>query len=461
MISSPTSALRSQLSCDVYEPGDDGFEDCCRLFNTAIDRRPAMVVRCASVEDVVATLGFVRSHNLPLAIRGGGHSAAGWSLCDGGVVIDMRSFDTVEVDPVSGTARVGGGCLTGKLDRAAQEHRLAAVTGRVSTTGVAGFTMGGGSGMLERRFGFAVDNLLAAELVTAAGEVLVADVHNHSELFWALRGGGGNFGVVTSLTFRLHPIEPVVTGGLMLWPADHGPALLRHLREVMETAPDHLAAWAAYLYGPDDESLPEHLRDQLLVAVNVAHSGPLESAETDLAGLRSFTPAHADFVGETTWADLQCAIDDPPGYRNYMTSDHLTDLTDDAIEVIHSHALSLPRGPGWIVLFNWGGAVSRPQADTPIANREARWVVHPGVFWEDAGQDEAVRGWVRSLRDDLRPHTTGGVWLNWLGDEGDSRIRAAFGDENYRRLRAVKQVYDPENLFRANHNLPPAGEGLS
>ena len=455
MIGTIAGELRTLTNCDVHEPGDTGYDDCRTLFNAAIDRHPAAVVRPAGVADVIAAVTFARDRGLPLSIRSGGHSAAGWSICDGGIVLDMRSIDDVDIDPDARTARVGGGCLTAKLDRASQEHGLAAVTGRVSTTGMAGFTLGGGSGMLERQYGFAVDNLLSVDLVTAAGDLITADDTTHSELFWALRGGGGNFGVVTAMTFRLHPMPPVVTGGLMLWPAEQAPALLRHLREVMTDAPAHVAVWAAYLYGPDDDSVPEHLRNRLGVVVNVAHTGSPGTAERDLAPLRSFAAPDADWVEETTWADLQCAIDDPPGYRNYMTSDHLTDLTDEAIDVIHEHAQSLPFGPGWIVLFNWGGAVTQPPSPTPIGNRDARWVVHPGVFWEDPAMDAEVGEWVRTLRAAIGPHTTGAVWLNWIGDEGEARVRAAFGEDNHRRLRAVKQLYDPANLFRANHNVAP------
>ena len=354
----------------------------------------------------------------------------------------MRAIDTIDVDAEARTAKVGGGCTTGAVDRACQAHGLATVTGRVSTTGIAGFTLGGGSGMLERRFGFAVDNLLAVELVTADGELITADHQTHSDLFWALRGGGGNFGVVMSLTFRLHPIEPVVTGGLILHHANRGVDVLHHLRSVMETAPEHLAAFMFYLYAPDDPSIPEDLRNKLAAGLMISHSGPPGSAEKDLAALRAFGPPAADFVEETTWADLQCSIDDPPGYRNYMTSDHLTDLTDDAINVIDRYAHQLPQGPGWVVVFCWGGAVTRPPSPTPL-NRDARWVVHPGAFWEDPAEDENVRDWVRDFRGELRPHTTGAVWLNWVGDEGDARVRSAFGDDAYRRLQAVKEALRP------------------
>ena len=455
MIDTAVHQLRELIDGAAFEPGDAGYADACTLFNAAIERRPAVVVRPASAADVANAIRFARQNGLPLAVRSGGHSAAGWSLCDGGVVLDMRSIDTIDVDADARIAKVGGGCATGAVDRACQAHGLATVTGRVSTTGIAGFTLGGGSGMLERRFGFAVDNLLEVELVTADGELITADHATHSDLFWALRGGGGNFGVVMSLTFRLHPVEPVVTGGLILHHADRGVELLRHLRTVMETAPEHLGVFMFYLYAPDDPAIPEDLRNRLAAGVMISHSGPPGSAEKDLASLRAFGPPAADFVEETTWADLQCSIDDPPGYRNYMTSDHLADLTDDAIDVVDRHAHKLPRGPGWVVLFCWGGAVNRPPSPTPL-NRDARWVVHPGAFWEDPAEDGSVRDWVRNFRGELRPHTTGAVWLNWVGDEGDARVRSAFSDDAYRRLQAVKQAYDPDNVFRSNHNIAPS-----
>lgn len=447
--------LRMQLDGELHEPGESGYVDACTLFNAAIQRQPACVVRPTSTSDIAATIHHARVRGLPISVRGGGHSAAGWSLCDGGVVLDMRSFDSIHVDPEARTATVGGGCLTGQLDRATQQYGLATVTGRVSTTGMAGFTLGGGSGTLERRFGFAVDNLLAVELVTADGELVRADRETHSDLFWALRGGGGNFGVVTSLTYRLHPVGPTVTAGILLYPADQGGAVLRNLRDAMASAPEHIGAFGGYLYGPDDDSIPAELRGNLTALVLVCHSGPVEQAEVELAPIRGFGTPAADFVERMEYADFQCMVDDPPGYRNYMTAEHLAELTDEAVDVIGLHAQRLPRGPGWVVVVPWGGAVTRPPDDTPLANRDATWVVHPGAFWTDPADDVSVSAWVRGLRADLHPHTTGGVWLNWIGDEGDARIRAAFGDRAYRRLQAVKRVYDPENLFRSNHNVQP------
>jgi FAD/FMN-containing dehydrogenase len=449
------ATLRSRLDGDLFEPGSDGYQDTCTLFNAAIERAPRFVVRSASVEDVSRAIAYARENDLPLSVRAGGHSAAGWSLCDDGIVLDMRSFDGIAVDHAAGTVTVGGGCLTGAVDRALGEHGLATVTGRVSTTGMAGFTLGGGSGTLERRFGFAVDNLVAVELVTADGALRRADRQTNSDLFWALCGGGGNFGVVTSLTYRTYAVGPTITGGVLLYHAADGPAVLRNFRDVLESAPDHVAGFAAYLHGADDDSFPEALRGKPSLVVLVCHTEALEDAARELAPIRDFGDPVADFVEETTWADFQCSMDDPPGYRNYMTSEHLAELSDDAIDVVARHAADLPQGPGWIVVFPWGGAVTRPPHDTPLANRDAKWVVHPGAFWSDPADDGSVREWIRALRADLRPHASGGVWLNWVGDEGDARIRDAFGDAGYERLQAVKAAYDPGNLFRSNHNVPP------
>lgn len=453
---SANEILRSSLDGGLFEPGDAEYTDACTLFNAAVERRPALVVRCASTSDIVRALGHAREHDLRVAIRSGGHSAAGWSLCDDGVVLDMRSFDAVSIDPGARTATVGGGCLTGALDRAAQAHGLATTTGRVSTTGLAGFTLGGGSGWLERRFGFAVDNLLAAEVVTADGDLIVADRDTHTDLFWALRGGGGNFGVVTSLTYQLHPVGPTVTAGLLLHDGERGGEVLRHLRDLTDDAPDELAVGFAYIHGPDDETIPETLRNRLTAVVMVCHSGPLDQAERDLRPLRAFGPPLADFVEPTAYADWQCAIDDPPGYRNYFTADHIDQLTDGAIDVIGQHSRCLPFGPGWTFLVRWGGAVARPSQPTPIANRDAAWVVHPGAFWTDPTHDAEATEWARGFRQDLRPFSSGGVWLNFVGDEGDSRIRAAFGTQGYGRLQAVKSMYDRDNVFRSNHNVRPA-----
>jgi FAD/FMN-containing dehydrogenase len=456
-----SDVLATRLDGSLHLPGDPEYVDSCTLFNAAIARRPAMVIRCVTSADVAVAIRHARDHDLPLAVRGGGHSVSGACLCDDGVVLDMRALDDVSVDPAARTATVGGGCLSGALDRATQVHGLATTIGRVSTTGVAGFALGGGSGWLERQHGFACDNLLAADVVTADGELVTADADTHSDLFWALRGGGGNFGAVTSLTFRLHPVGPTVTSGLLLYPGDRSGEILRHVRDFMTTAPEHVAAGILLLYGFEDDAVPAELQGQLMVAVWAWHLGSVERAEKELAELRGFGPPAADTITQGAYADLQCAMDDPPGFRNYFTAEHVDQLTDAAISTVCDHAGRLPQGPGWTFLVPWGGAVSRLGGGTPLTNRSASWIVHPGAFWTDATGDDEATAWARSFRHELQPFASGGVWLNWTGEEGEDRVRAAFGAPNYDRLRAVKAAYDPANLFRSNHNVPPLARDRS
>lgn len=441
-----------RLAKVIHTAGDDQYVDTCRLFNSAVDKHPAYVVRCRDTEDVVDAIAFARGAGLELAVRSGGHSVSGASLCDGGVVVDVRGLNAVHVDPATLTVTIGGGATTCQADAALQSHGLATTLGRVSSTGVAGFTLGGGSGWAERKLGFSTDNLLAATLVTADGQVVTADDETEPELFWALRGGGGNFGAVTSMTFRAHP-QGLATSGLVLYPASDGATILRGVRDFMLDAPDHISIAFAYLYGPDDPSVPESLRGELMAASWVWHLGDPVKAEEELSWVRSMGNPQADWVEQGPYAARNGSMDDPPGYRNYFSSDHIGELTDEAIDAIHEHAQRMPEGPGWTFLVPWGGAVSRPTRPGPLANRDAAWVIHPGAFWEDPSRDGDAAGWVRAYKDQLRPFTTGGVWLNFIGDEGEERIKAAFGVESFNRLRAIKRRYDPENLFRANHNL--------
>lgn len=449
-----TGLTTPRLESITHLPGDPAYADTCTLFNSAVDRRPALVVRCRDAGDVAEAIALARESGLPLAVRGGGHSVSGASLCNNGLVLDVRGLDSIEVDATEGTVTVGGGTLTGAVDRALQEHGLATTLGRVSTTGVAGFTLGGGSGWIERRFGFSTDNLLSAEIVTATGELVSANDESHSDLFWAIRGGGGNYGVVTSLTFRAYPLA-LATAGLVLYPAREGADVLRGVRDFMDGAPDHIAVAFAYLYGPEDPSIPESLRGRLMAASWIWHFGAPEHAESELREVRALGRPLADFVEQGPYADLNGSMDDPPGFRNYFSADHFDELSDAAIDTIHEHAHELPEGPGWTLLIPWGGAVGRPGRPSPLANRDAAWVIHQGAFWSDPARDAQARTWVKTFREKLRPFSSGGVWLNFIGDEGDMRIRSAFGDQNYGRLRAVKAVYDPDNVFRSNHNVPP------
>ena len=446
------NTLAQRLAEVTHRAGDDEYADTCRLFNSAIDKQPAYVVRCRNTADVVDAIALARDSRMELAVRGGGHSVSGASLTDGGVVLDVRGLNTIDVDAARLTVTVGGGATTGEVDAALQLHGLATTLGRVSTTGIAGFTLGGGSGWAERKLGFSTDNLLAATLVTSDGAVVITDEETEPDLFWALRGGGGNFGVVTSMTFRAYP-QGLATSGLVLYPASEGATILRGVRDFMLEAPDHISIGFAYLYGPDDPSVPESLCGQLMAASWVWHLGDPASVEEELRAVRALGNPRADWVEQGPYAALNGSMDDPPGYRNYFSSDHIGELTDDTINAIHEHAQWLPEGPGWTFLIPWGGAVSRPTRPGPLANRDAAWVIHPGAFWENPAHDGDAAAWVRGYKEKLRPFTTGGVWLNFTGEEGEDRIKAAFGAESFKRLQAIKRRYDPENIFHANHNL--------
>jgi FAD/FMN-containing dehydrogenase len=449
--------LERSLAGRLIRPDGGDYDEARTLFNAMVDKRPAVIAQCAGPEDVAAALRLGRERGLEIAVRAGGHSVAGTSLCDDGLVIDVRPMRQVEVDPARHTARVGAGCTWSELDRATQEHGLATIGGRVSSTGVTGLTLGGGSGWLERRHGLACDNLVSVELVTADGAPITASEGEHPELFWALHGGGGNFGVVTALTFRLHPVGPEVLAGLLLYDAERGHDLLRLTRDFMADAPDEFGPALAYLTVPPEEELPAHLHDRLAAAIVLCYTGPVADGERLIEPFRALGP-EADLVGPVAYADFQCSIDDPPGYRNWWTAEYLHEVTDEAIDVIHAHALRTPTpAPAQSFIVPWGGAVARVGEDqTPLTQRDATWVVHPFALWADPADDDAVIGWARGFRDAVRPFASGGTYLNFIGDEGEDRVRAAFGQQKYRRLTAIKARYDPGNVFRGNQNIKPA-----
>ena len=447
--------LRLRLHGGVFEPGDPQYDETCTLFNAMIERRPRVVARCLAPDDVIAALAFARDEGLPVAVRAGGHSVAGLSLREDGVVLDVRGMHDVEVDPVRRVARVGGGATWAEVDRATQAHGLATTGGRVSTTGVAGLTLGGGSGWLERKHGLACDNLLAVELVTADGRLVRASADEHPELLWAHKGGGGNFGVVTALEFRLHPLESEILAGLVLHPVEHGRELLRRFRDAMVHGPDALGLAFLYLTAPAEPEIPTELHGKLCVAIAGMYAGPLAEGEAELAELRAWGPPAADFFGPTTYADFNCSIDDPPGYRNWWTAEHLSELTDEVIEAIAQRAETMATGPAQVFIAPWGRAMTRASdADSPLIGRDA-FVVHPLLLWEDAADDERMIAYGRGWRAALRPFATGESYPNFLGDEGEARKHAAFGARNAARLAALKAQWDPENVFSATGNLAP------
>lgn len=451
----PCDALRASLSGGVVTPEDPQYEETRALFNAMIEKRPAVIARCESSEDVAASIAFARQHDLALAVRAGGHSVAGHSLCDGGLVIDVRPMKAIAIDPGRKTARVGAGVTWGEFDAAAQEHGLVTTGGRASTTGVAGFTLGGGSGWIERAFGLACDNLLSVDLVTASGETVTANESQHTDLFWALHGGGGNFGVATSFEFRLHDLGPMVLAGLMLWDGNVGRDVARAYRDWAATVPEQMGSGLVYLTGPPEEFVPEHLQGRTCIALAACYTGDIAEGERVLAPMRALAP-EVDLVGEMPYVTFNSMLDDPPGKRNYWSAEYMAGFPDDAVDVFVKYAANLPSPFTQHIMLPWGGQVARVSAsDTPMTQRDAAWITHPFAVWEGEQNDDANIRWAREYTDDMRRFATGGIYLNFIGDEGQERVRAAYGP-NYDRIANIKAQYDPDNLFRGNQNIKPA-----
>ncbi|MCJ1679760.1 FAD-binding oxidoreductase [Streptomyces sp. APSN-46.1] len=449
------AALREDVSGQVFAPADPGYEEARTVFNAMIDRRPAVIVQCESVPDVATAVRFARDLDLHIAVRGGGHSVAGQALNDGGVVVDLRRMHEVTVHPAAKAARIEGGATMSHLDRACQPHDLATTGGRASTTGVGGFVLGGGSGWLDRAFGLAVDNLLGVELVTADGSLVEATAEENPELFWALHGGGGNFGIATALTLRLHEL-PAMSMALVLYLPEHGRQAVRTYRNLIEAGPPEASGMVLYMCAPPEDFIPPRLVGQLLCGVLLTYAGP-EERMRKLAGPLLALPHEAEIVTAIPYADLQCMIDDPPGLRNYWSAEYLTGLPDELVEVYCARGESLPLPTGTQhALWPQGGAIAAGPEVWPVPYRDAAWTVHPFGIWEDPADDARNIQFVKDVRADVQPWSTGAVYLNFIGDEGADRVVAGLGAENTRRLAAVKREYDPDNVFRFNHNIKPA-----
>jgi FAD/FMN-containing dehydrogenase len=419
-----------------------------------IDRRPALIARCASVTDVINTVKFARDEGLLLAVRGGGHSFAGFSTCDGGVVLDLAPMNTVEVDPGNRLARAGGGVTWGIFDAATHTHGLATTGGLISTTGIAGLTLGGGIGWLQRQCGLSCDNLLSVELVTASGDVVRASAGENRELFWGLRGGGGNFGVVTAFEFRLHPVSSVL-GGLILFPAHRGAEVMRFYREFVRDCPDELTTWLSAITAPAAEFVPSDLQGKPSLAVLACHCGALDDAEAAIKPLRDLGPA-VDLIEPMPYPALQSMLDEdlPPGVRCYLKSGYATELTDAVIDTIVEHTQAMPSASSTFDFHHMGGAVARiPDDGTAFGDRRSAYCFNVVGVWKDASDDGVNSAWVRHLASALEPFGTGRIYVNFAADP--DRVRAAYSETKYDRLRAIKREYDPTNLFRLNQNVEP------
>ncbi len=442
-------------------PADDIYDEARAVFNGMIDRRPAVIARCTRVGDVVAVVNFARDNDLPLSVYGGGHGVTGSAVVDAGVCLDMRGMREVVVDPAARTARVAGGATWGEVDAATQEHGLAVTGGRVSTTGVAGLALGSGSGWLERAFGFVCDNLLAAEVVTADGRTVIASAGENPDLFWGLRGGGGNFGVVTEFTFRLRPLGPVVLGGMLLFPADVAGQVVRFFRDFMADARDEVGAGLAFITAPPEEFVPEPVRGQPVVGIVCCYAGPVEEGEEAFRPLRELPYLGVDLVQPMPYVAVQQLLDppNPKGMQNYWTADFYRELPDDAIDALVAMATKPVSPMSQLILIPGGGAIATVDEDAmAFGQRGAPFNMHYLSMWPDPADTEANIAYTREIAASMRPWTTGRAYLNFLGDEGTGRVEAAFGTEKYARLAALKRTWDPTNLFRHNQNIAPAPE---
>jgi FAD/FMN-containing dehydrogenase len=445
---------------EVVGPTDARYDELRQVWNAMVDACPLAIARCTSAADVAAAIGCARDSGLPLSVRGGGHNVAGYSVCDGGLMIDLRPMNAIDVDPEARTCRAQPGLTWGEFDAATQEHGLAVTGGRMSTTGIAGLTLGGGSGWVERQLGYTADSLVSVEIVTADGSVRTASATENPDLFWGVRGGGGNFGVVTSFEFRLHPLGPMVLGGLLLYPAEMAADVLRNYRDVMADAPDGVGGAVDLASAPPEEFVPEPLRGQPAAGVAVVYAGPIDEGEEALRPLREFGPPALELVEPMPYTAFQQLVVDPgspPGRRNYFTSDYLSGLPDEAVDVICRLHLARSSPLTEIAIVPGGGAAARCADDVLGAvQRRApfNYIIH--TKWTDPAEDALHIEWSRAARAALQPFATGGVYLNFIGDEGEDRVRSAYGPEVYARLQALKDRYDPENLFRRNQNIKPS-----
>ncbi len=456
------ATLETNFLGELVRPGDTAYDDVRKIWNGNIDRRPALIARCRGVADVITAVRFARERDLLTAVRGGGHAVAGYSVCDDGILIDLSLMTGTRVDPLARTIRVEGGCLNDHVDRETQVFGLAVTGGIVSHTGIAGLTLGGGIGHLMRKYGLTIDNLRSCDVVTADGEFVVASEQENPDLFWGLRGGGGNFGIVTSFEFQLHPLGPNVLAGLVAWPMDDAPRVLRFLREFAADAPDEVGIMGALRLAPPMPFVPEELHGEPIVALVATYAGTVEDGERALKVIRDElgTPA-IDTLVPKPYVTHQKMFDPsvPHGQHYYWKSHTMGALTDDVIDVIAEHAAQITSPAGTIPIFTLGGAVARvPEGATAFPNRDAAHDINIVASWspDDAEPDRHVE-WVRRFFGALEPYSKG-VYVNFTNEDSTDRVRTgAYNPEQWDRLVSLKAKYDPTNVFRMNANISPNG----
>lgn len=452
------ASLRAGFEGELLAAVDPGYESARRVWNGMVDRRPALIARCAGERDVVAALRAARESGLPVAVRGGGHNVAGNAVCDGGLVIDLSAMREVEVDAEARIARVQPGVLLGELDRATQSVALATPTGNVSMTGVGGLTLGGGLGWIARKHGPACDNLVAAEVVTAEGQQVRASAEVNPDLLWGLRGGGGNFGIVTSFEYQLHPVGPEIVAGGVLHSFAEAPEVFRFFGEFVATAPDELSVVASTFRASAGLPIPAEMHGELVTVLAVCYAGRPADGERVLAPLREFGRPLADFVAPTRYTSLQTASDGsyPAGHFNYWKSHFIDEIDDDVIATVTKHAQRMPAPQSSFYFQHLGGAIARGGIEqAAFGHRDAKFDFTILARWQDPADTEAQVGWAREFSAGMQPLGTG-VYVNNLGVEGQARVKAAYAPDTYGRLVELKDVYDPENVFRLNQNITPS-----
>lgn len=450
--------LRAQLRGNMCLPHEPGYDQARTIWNAMIDRRPAVVVRAAGVNDVMRAVDFARRHSLRLAVRGGGHNIAGNAVCDDGLMLDLTPMKSVRVNPAEGTVRVEPGVTLGELDRETQAFGLAVPVGINSTTGIAGLTLGAGFGWISRTFGLSIDSLISADVVTADGHLLQASEGNEADLFWAIRGGGGNFGVVTSFEFKLHRVGPEVLSGLIIHPIAQARELLRAYRRISAEAPDELAVWFVLRKAPPLPFLPPEWHGKEILVFAACYSGDPVKGQQAMAPLRALGKPIADVVAPHPFLAWQAILDPllAPGMRNYWKSHSFTSISDGAIDALIDFAHKLPSPDCEIAFAQLGGAINRvPTGATAYPHRDLKYVVNIHTRWSNAADDQACIAWARGLFEALTPHATGSVYVNFMPDDESQRVRAGAYGVNYDRLARLKAKYDPDNLFRMNQNIRP------
>jgi FAD/FMN-containing dehydrogenase len=449
-------ALRTRIRGAIIQPGDPEYDAARRVYNGMIDKHPGWIVRCVDVADVIAAVDVARSHGLLTAIRGGGHNGAGLGTCDGGLVIDLSRMKGIRVDPAARTVRVEPGCTGGDMDHATHPFGMATPGGTVSSTGVAGLTLGGGIGHLTRPYGLAIDNLLEVDMVLADGRFVTANEKENSDLFWAVRGGGGNFGVVTSFLFRLHPVA-TVSAGPTFWPMDQLPEVMAAYQEFILQAPEDVSGFLAFLTVPPVPLFPTELHGRQVCAIIWCSTASADRADRITRPIRSIGSPLLDHVGPLPFPAVQRLFDPllPPGLQWYWRADFVTAFTPESIRAHHAAAVKAPPGLSQVHVYPINGAAHRVgTGDTAFSYRDANFaVVIVGIDPEPAGRDGVIR-WCKEYFDSVHPYSSGGAYVNFMMDEGQERVRASFRD-NYPRLAQIKRKYDPENLFRVNQNIRP------